>query len=221
VSRRLENGLSRPLIRVGDSLEFRERSSFRDDRVRPCGVVRGLPSVGVGAGGFRSRTKGVRVTSCWRDTATGEGASARQRRGRVPIPSLLSRCAIVKGWGGPNRAGKTVLAGFDADAFRWVSDPRRWAEALAAGWSGHTLLLLAEQDRVECGETRGRLVKQLEQVLPVFGGESDQRVALLEGPFEPYGERMIAEHVGEQLHVVAKHRLASKHHVRDETPFGS
>jgi hypothetical protein len=32
---------------------------------------------------------------------------------------------------------------------------------------------------------------------------------------------VVAEHVGEQLHVVAEHRLASKHHVGDETPFGS
>jgi hypothetical protein len=94
-------------------------------------------------------------------------------------------------------------------------------EASDAGWSAHTLLLLAEQDRVECRETRGRPVEQLEQVLSVFGGESDDRVALLEGPLEPYCERVLAEHVGEQLHVVAEHRLASKHYVRDGTPFGS
>jgi hypothetical protein len=102
-----------------------------------------------------------------------------------------------------------------------VSERRRWAEALGAEWPARTLLLLAEQDCVECRETRGRLVEHLEQVLSVVRGESDDRVALLESPFEPYGERVVAEHVGEQLHVVAEHRLASKHHVGDETPFGS
>lgn len=30
-------GFSRPMIRVADFLAFRERCTYRDDRVRPCG----------------------------------------------------------------------------------------------------------------------------------------------------------------------------------------
>ena len=75
------------------------------------------------------------------------------------------------------------------------------------------LLLLAEQHRAKCYEAGGWIGEQLEQPLSVLRGERDHRVLLRERAFEPHCERMAAEHVGEQLHVLTEHGLASNHHV--------